>query len=553
MTFRRWVFAGMGALMAAEPLYAQTPTPAAAPSTDVAPVAVIGSRAPPAEAPRSATCEYYIRKDPTLRAWMAVMSEDNPFPESFSEGVTGPPPASLAVGGRIFYLPTRLPRDPDLTSPPRSAPGSARPDIGAKRWLTREPETFATAPTLGTEPNAFGELPTGEGNEDVESGMIPPDEIAVGIDSCRALFSRDAQQGVTGRAAEVWRRDRARIAAKDKTLPMGFALYDEGRFEEALAEFKLAYKKLPDADGGDEAALMIGKIYLLALREKNDPQEAVVWLKKVAGGLFDPTTMTPQFDPKAPERTTALGEAATLLGGVYLKGAGPVAPDPAEARKWYERAFEVGHVAAAKIVGDMAYNGVGGPRDVKRAFKWYAKGARFGHAPSQFVLARMYETGEAGKVDLKLAAIWYNEAAKIDYPPALYALAYAYDRGAGVKADPARAAGLYKTAALAGDPGAQAALASYFYTGEQVGKDLVQARRWFEAAARGGDAEAAFSLAAMMVRGEGGEVDRVRAWSWLQVARIEQHPNAAEALAALETKMTPEEREAAAALVKVSA
>jgi TPR repeat protein len=546
MIARRLILLAATGAMTAGPLAAQE-------ATDVAPVEVIGTRAPPAEAPRSATCEYYIRKDPALRAWMAIMSDGDPFPESFSEGRIGPPPISLAVGPPLFYLPTRLPRDPDLKSPPKSAPGSARPDIGGKRWLTREPEVFATGPALSREPGLFSDLPTGEGNEDVQSGVIPPDDIAVGVDTCRQLFSRDAQQGGGGPAADAFRRDRARIAARDKTLPMGFALYDDGRFEEALAEFKLAYKKLPDADGGDEAGLMIGKIYLLALREKNDPQEAVVWLKKVAGGLFDPTTMTPQFDPKAPERNTALGEAAMLLGGVYLKGAGPVAKDPQEARKWYERAFDVGHVAAAKIVGDMAYNGVGGPRDLKRAFKWYARGARYGHAPSQFALARMYETGEAGKVDLKLAAIWYNEAAKIDYPPALYALAYAYDRGAGVKADPGRAMGLYKTAALAGDAGAQAALASYFYTGEGVAKDHKAARLWFDAAARGGDPEAAFSLAAMMIRGEGGEVDRVRAWSWLHVAEIEQHPKAAQARAVLEAKMTPEEKKAAAALVGAAA
>jgi TPR repeat protein len=475
---------------------------------------------------------------------------DNPSPFGLEPGET--PGASLSVGPPKIYLPTRLPRDPDLVAPPKSAPGSALPDIGSKRWLTREPETFATGPG-SRDTQRFGELPTEEGATDIQSGMIPDDEITLGVDACRQLFSRDAQQGGGGAAAAAFRQGRAHIAANDKTLPLGFALYDEGRFEEALEQFKLAYKKLPDADGGDEAGLMIGKIYLLALREKNDPKEAVVWLKKVAGGLFDPTTMTPQFDPRAPERNTALGEAAMLLGGIYLKGAGPVAKDPDEARKWYERAFEVGHVAAAKIVGDMAYNGVGGPRDLKRAAKWYAKGARFGHAPSQFVLARMYETGEAGKTDLKLAAIWYNEAAKISYPPALYALAYAYDRGAGVKADAGRAMGLYKTAALAGDAGAQAALASYFYTGEQVTKDHKAARRWFEAAARGGDADAAFSLAAMMIRGEGGEVDRVRAWSWLRVAQIEQHPKAAEALAVLEPKMTPEERKAAAALVGAAA
>lgn len=522
------------ALMAATPVLAQE---AAAP-TDVGEVEVVGSKAPTADAPRSATCEYYISQDPALRAWLSVMSDADPFPAGWSDGA-GP---SLAVPGPKFYLPTRLPREPDLKSPPRSAPGSALPKLAAKRQYALQTEIVGSIPAEAA----------------AEAGVQPSvtaageDEVAASIDACRAQFSRSEQRGATGASAAAERSARARIAANDTTLPMGFALYDEGRFGEALEQFKLAYKELPDADGGDEAGLMVGKIYLLALREKNDPAEAVVWLKKVAGGVFDPITMMPLFDPREPERNTAIGEAAMMLGRLYMTGAGPVAKDPAEARKWFRRAFNVGHVAAAKIVGDMAYAGVGAAPDLKDARAWYGRGARLGHAPSQFAVARMSEAGEGGKADLKTALAWYNEAAKIDHPGALYTLAYAYDKGAGVVADPDRAIGLYKTAALKGDHGAQAALASYFYTGERVEKDHAVARQWFEAAAKGGDAEAMFSLAAMMVRGEGGEVDLVKAWAWLHVARSEDHPKAAAALATLERKMSAEQRKAAASLVGAS-
>src|SRR5690242_10329464 len=121
MIARRLILVTAAAAMAAGPLLAQE-------ATDVAPVTVVGTRAPPAEAPRSATCEYYIRKDPSLRAWMAIMSNDDPSPFPLEPNEL--PRASLAVPGPKFYLPTRLPRDPDLTSPPKSAPGSALPDIG---------------------------------------------------------------------------------------------------------------------------------------------------------------------------------------------------------------------------------------------------------------------------------------------------------------------------------------------------------------------------------------------------------------------------------------
>lgn len=508
----------MTALTAAAPLHAETDAAAAQTTgraTSVAPVVVT---APRADTSVSGDCERTLANDPILRAWASIMANPDPFPRSISPNpIPSDPGASLAVPGPTIYRRTRAPRDPDLSGPPKSPPGSAMPDV---RRAARPPV-----------------IRTSEGTSETRADGGPDDREKVAT-----LCAGGRPGGLTHMPARLANRP-------PSALTLGFALFDDRRFEEALAQFKRAEKDTTERSGGDEATLMIGKIYLLALGDRNDPVEAVKWLKKAATGYFDPMGTMPRFDPRNPEFSTPIGEASMLLGRIYLRGAGPVEKDPAEARKWFQNAFRVGHVAAAKAVGDLFYLGVEGRPDMKAAFDWYGRGARFGHAPSQFAMARMYETGEAGKIDLKKAAAWYNEAAKIDFPPALYALGYAYDKGIGVARDPARAVSLYKTAAIKGDVGAQAAIATCFYTGDQVQKNLPQARQWFEAAARGGDAEAAFSLAAMMIRGEGGDIDRVRAWTWLHVAQIERHPRAAEALATLESKMSDEERKAAIDLV----
>jgi TPR repeat protein len=334
------------------------------------------------------------------------------------------------------------------------------------------------------------------------------------------------------------------IKMRDRTLPVAFALFDHGRWEEALEEFKVAYRKLPHYHGGDEAALAIGKIYSFGLGERSDPVEAVAWLKKSTQGRFDVTRQTPRFYPAEPERNTAMGEAAMLLAQIYANGRGAVAKDPEAARKYFEKAFYFGHIPAATALGDIYYNGVDRPRDLKKAFTWYRKAAVFQHAPADVAVARMYASGEAqGGVDRVKALAWYAQAAKLNHPQALHALAVAFDRGEGVVPDPAVALNLYKRAAVAGDPAAQAAIGTYFYEGAAgAPRDLAVARRWFERAAIAGDPDGMFNLAAMQARGEGGGVDRVKAWGWLKIADRLGHANAGAAALALEGQFTPEER-----------
>lgn len=343
---------------------------------------------------------------------------------------------------------------------------------------------------------------------------------------------------------------RTTIARRDRTLPDGYRLYDQGKRVEAIESFKKGYAKLPDADGGLEAAYMIGKAMLELPAGQRNGVEAVSWLKKAAGGKFNPSRDIPAFNADNPyANDTILGQASALLGQVYLTGFA-VPRNVAEAAKWYERADEVGYVPAAKIAGDIYYYGYGIPKDPAKAVKYYKKAATLGFAPAQYAYANILYLGEAGqREDVKTALAWYDQAAQRNHPGAQYALAQAYDAGDGVAVDSRRALSYYTSAAVGGNPDAQAALGTYFYQGDQVEKNLVTARKWFEAAAARQQPDAMFNLAAMLTKGEGGDKDLVKAWVWFSLAKNRGHQNAAQALAAVERQMTGEQRQAAAQIL----
>ncbi|HEX8300982.1 SEL1-like repeat protein [Sphingomonas sp.] len=507
-------------------------------------VTVTGNRMPSAEAPRSATCEALVR-DPYFRGLLEVSGQ---------AGVLGPP----------IYLPTRMPRNPDYSAPPRSPIGSPLPSLPKARFGVRDAVTSGES---GVVSNVYAaDLTSANG-----SGIsLEPGSVESGVAACRAVYERGGgpageagrptaassrlEQGplsLTESASSRFANGLATRAAHDKSLPTAFALFDQGRYGESLEWFRKASDKLPAGYGGAEADLFIGKLYLQGLGDKSDIAQGIKWLKKTATASFNPISETPVFDPQRPEMNTAPGEAAIILANLYRYGSRDVPKNLAESRKWYERARDVGHIPAAKVLGDLYYDGSGGPRDVKKAVSYYREAAKYGLPSAQVALADILHNGEDTVAqDRKQSLAWYQAAAKSNHPGALYALARAYDLGEGAKPDPQLAIGFYKSAALGGNAAAMAAMGTYFYEGKLVARNYATARRWFEAAAGQSDPDGMFNLAAMLSKGEGGPKDLPKAWAWMKRAGATGHQNAPRGLATLESRMTPDERQAAAASIR---
>lgn len=67
-------------------------------------------------------------------------------------------------------------------------------------------------------------------------------------------------------------------------------------------------------------------------------------------------------------------EAQTYAGDIYAKGLG-VAPDYAEAAKWYQKAAEQGYKRAQTSLGYLYEAGLGVKQDLLKALEWYRKAA----------------------------------------------------------------------------------------------------------------------------------------------------------------------------------
>ncbi|PWF47814.1 SEL1-like repeat protein [Massilia glaciei] len=342
---------------------------------------------------------------------------------------------------------------------------------------------------------------------------------------------------------------RNQIARKDKTLDQAYAAYDARDYALALRTFKVSYNKV----GWDEAALMLGSMYLAGQGTARDPKEAIAWYIKVAEARRLGTHYS-RFNPSNPEYANPRIQSQLHLAQMYMEGV-DVPRDPARARAWYQEAADLDHVPAMFTLARMLQSGYGGAKEPAKAAKLYAGAAKAGYLPAQYVMARLHQAGQLVPQDAQAAFDLFQQVAvnpragnrKIH---AEFALAQAYDEGIGVKAEPTRALAFYKVAAVAGHAGAQNALATYFYKGEQVARDLPLARKLFLAAAVQGSDTAMSSAGAMLYLGEGGAKDPVQALAWLRLSAKLGNEQAANTARIVEKRMTPEDVARAEAVFK---
>lgn len=331
------------------------------------------------------------------------------------------------------------------------------------------------------------------------------------------------------------------ILRKDHSLQDAYDAFDAGDYVKAIDLFKASYSKI----GYDQAAFMVGKMYLSGLGVPRDTAQAIVWLKKVAEAKFAPGDEQ-GFDPAAPYDMSTRSDATMTLAKIYMMG-WDVPRDPKEARKWYAQADKVGYIPAAHLLGKMYQSGYAGEKSLSKAMTYFDKAGHAGFTPSQYELGLIYYDGEEGvPEDRKIAAQWLMAAASGGHPDALYEVGRMYDMGDTLPQDSQKALVYYKDAALKGQAEAQNALGTYFYSGEMVGKDLGVARKWFELAAKQGQVDAMFNLAVMIAHGEGGNKDLAIAYVWFKLAAQAGHDKADAAARALEPQMTAEDKATAA-------
>jgi len=357
-----------------------------------------------------------------------------------------------------------------------------------------------------------------------------------------------------GSADRRFAAGRQQILQKDKSLAEGFVALDARDYPRALQLLSSAWNKI----GYDEAGLALAKMHLYGMGTPKDTGQAIVWLRKVADGRFDPMRDRMKFNPKEPQLMSEKVEATFMLARIYERGIG-MPKNPAQALAWYGKAAEFGFVPAQNVLGQACVSGYGSAPDGRKAVGYLRAAAEAGYVPAQYNLAKVYyngleTSGDAGVArDLKQAGAWFNTAAKAGYPAALFAAGRMLDLGEGVPADQKRAIVYYKEAAVKGDRDAEFALATFFYDGEVVEKNRATARKLFEAAAKQGQVDAMFNLGAMELNGEGGPADLAMAYVWLNLAKQAGHPQADAAIKAVAPKLGAQDRTRADQILKPTA
>jgi localization factor PodJL len=118
------------------------------------------------------------------------------------------------------------------------------------------------------------------------------------------------------------------------------------------------------------------------------------------------------LDPLQRAANLGLPAAQAYLGRLYEKGGAGLIKNPAEARRWYERAAQAGDRSAMHNLALYYFEGSGGPKNATVAAEWFRRAAMAGLTDSQYNLGRLYEEGLGVSQNSAEAYKWYLLAAR---------------------------------------------------------------------------------------------------------------------------------------------
>jgi TPR repeat protein len=211
-------------------------------------------------------------------------------------------------------------------------------------------------------------------------------------------------------------------------------------------------------------------------------------------------------------------KAMTLLGELYAEGLG-VPRDDRRAAEWYKLAAAHGDSNAMFALAMFALNGRAGPRDRDASTRWLAAAAKLGHPLAAYDLALLYIEGQMFPQDFNRAAEFLRVAAQAGSADAQYALGTFYKTGRGVPQDARQAAQWWAKAALADNTDAQVEYAIALFNGEGVDRNEEAATALFRKAAKRGSAIAQDRLARILASGRGAPRDLAEATKWHLISR----------------------------------
>ena len=156
--------------------------------------------------------------------------------------------------------------------------------------------------------------------------------------------------------------------------------------------------------------------------------------------------------------------------------------DYAMAAGFYQSAIEQQFAASQVNLARLYWEGLGVPRNSKRAFELYRQAAESNYNMAFVPLGQIYATGDGAPQNNKRAFELFRRASESGVTSANYYLGFAYEKARGVKQDLVLAKRNYQIAAIQGHGEAQNALGYLYRRGLGVEQDWVEAATWYQLA-----------------------------------------------------------------------
>ena len=202
-------------------------------------------------------------------------------------------------------------------------------------------------------------------------------------------------------------------------------------------------------------------------------------------------------------RIRALAEPLAAQGSAFGQlMLGMASQDPAERLRLITQSANQGMPRAWTVLGMIALFPESGKADPKAARQWLRKAADLGDVEAKAQLGEMLFEGKGGPKDAKAGERLLLEAAQED--PAHYrTLVSYYWNGVFVPKDEAKGFGLHVKAAEAGLADAVGNLGGFYERGEHVAQNNAEAAKWYRRAVEQGYLFAAYRLGLMYEEGRG--------------------------------------------------
>ena len=202
-------------------------------------------------------------------------------------------------------------------------------------------------------------------------------------------------------------------------------------------------------------------------------------------------------------RIRALAEPLAAQGNAFGQlMLGMASQDPAERLRLVTQSANQGFPRALTVLGLIALFPESGKADAKAARQWLRKAADLGDVEAQAQLGEMLFEGKGGPKDARSGERLLLEAAQVD-PVHYRSLVNYYWSGVFVPKDEAKGFGLYVKAAEAGLADAVGNLGGFYERGEHVAQNNAEAAKWYRRAVEQGYLFAAYRLGLMYEEGRG--------------------------------------------------